>query len=208
MLILLGVTIIYAGYTYLSWGWNLLVIPIGLFLSISGYKNMKKSKFQVADITFRDDSVLITYVNGEQKSVKNEKLIYAILAKRFIQPVRAIEFREKGKIGLSKGKKIGGLYVSKWPNLDQIATHLIQNEFSRRKWSFGWSFGEILMVFSLLLGLTESMAESYVGEINSGLDKDVNEIGELIDDEIEKRRDSHQKAEKDFIEKSQKPNKT
>ncbi|MEM6262870.1 MAG: hypothetical protein AAGI38_10210 [Bacteroidota bacterium] len=199
---LIGLGAMYAGYSELSWAWNFLVMLIGGFMALIGYQNYKKANSAIAEIGFQQKEVTFQFVDGEQKQIKQEKLVYAILVKRSHQPVKAIEFIEKGKIPFTSGKKIGELRVSKWPQLENIAKYLIVNEYERKSWRFSWTFGELLMLFGMLLGATEGIAGNYIEEINSGIPHDTISIGESIDDEEERIRDSHRKSEQDFIEKT------
>ena len=201
ILALLGLGVIYVGLSQLSWGWNILTLPIGFLIASSGYKNFKRSKLELIELEFLADSVVLTYINGKSKTVPNEKFNFAILIKRFHQPVRALVFREKGKLGLRKGKKIAELRVKKWPEINKLGKYLIRKKFNRVDWSFDLTFGGVLMLFGLLLGLG-GIGDGDFFEISS----DVAEIGDLLDDEKQKQRDFDAQSEKKFIDKAQNEN--
>lgn len=204
LLCLMGLGVVYAGYVQLSWGWNLIVIPSGLLISLWAYKNFRKTRFQIKEIELIKDSLSIIFINGEKQQFEKDKIVYSLLVKKYFKPVRAIEIRKKGKLGFSKGKKIGGLKISKWPDLEQIAKCFIEHEYRRAKWNFGWGFGEMLMILSILSGAVENLTEHYVGGINDDLARDVGELGSLIDEERKREIESFEESEQKFVNKAKK----
>ncbi len=171
LVMILGIGFIYLGWSQLHWTWNLLILPLGLLIAVSGYKNFKGTAFEIEELAFSSDGVKITFLNGEQKEIKNENFNYALLVKKSYRPIKAIEFIEKKKIGLFRGKSIGKIGVGKWKeSIEDIAVHLIKDNFERKTWAFDWSLGDFLMIFTfLLLGATESIAEDYVEEVRGGI---------------------------------------
>lgn len=204
ILIFIGVGIILGGYRELSWTWNLLVIPIGFLVAFLGYKNLKKTQRIITELSFQEEGLSIQYANGESKEFGKEKVSYSILVKKFIQPVRAIKIQEKGKVGFLNGKTVGELRISNWPELENIAKQFIQEKYERKRWPFGWTIGELLMIVAMLFGTTENMAEQYIGEMNSDLPRILGEAGDIIDEEEQKRRKSHLESEKRFMDSTEK----
>lgn len=204
LLILLGIGMIYACYQYASWIWNVLGIPTGILLAYIGYKQVKKSRWIISKLDLSEDQLSISYLNGQVKEIPKEKVVYSILVKKFILPVRALELREKGKTIISRGTTIGVLNISKWPDLEAIAKTLIVEDYERKPWRFGWTIGEFLMLSAMLLGMTEQVAENYVGEIQSSAPYDMHNLGEQIDDEAQRKRASHRQSEESFVERNEK----
>lgn len=195
-----GLVLIYLGYTYLWWGWNLLIFPIGLMIVLTGYKNYKKENFIIEELEFIEDSLRIKFLNGEIKEIKKEKLSYSLLVQKFYQPVRSIEFIEKKSIGFFRGKSIGKIEVAKWnEDIESIAKYLIRMKLERKKWKFGWSIGDFLMLFSLLFGMAEGMAGDYAIDIENKLSYTIGELGETISDERARSIQQSQEAEKKFL---------
>jgi len=165
-----GISLLYLGFFKVHWAWNLLTIPIGLTAVISGYKSYKRTKLLIQEIEFDKDKVLVRFLNGSQKEVRNENLRYALLVKKFYKPIRSIELIEKRKSGLFRGKSLGMINLTKWDkNIEPIAVNLIQNGFERKKWKFGWSFADFFMLFAILFGISEGLAENYVGEVSANM---------------------------------------
>lgn len=201
--IAIGIGLIYLGFYKLHWAWNIITFPIGLIISISGYKNYKRTDHKIQELEFKDDKIRIRFLNGTEKEIKNKNLSYSLLVKKFYKPIRSIEIIEKKKIGIFRGKSIGIIDFSKWEkDIEPIAKHLIRNGFERKKWKFGWSFGDFLMIFAILLGMTEGVAESYVDDLEMNLSEPIGDLGEIISDERGKSINESIKSEDKYLKRN------
>ncbi|MEO1654223.1 MAG: hypothetical protein AAFU64_11805, partial [Bacteroidota bacterium] len=61
----------------------------------------------------------------------------------------------------------GNISVGKWPDTKGIALCLIKNNYSREKWTFDWSVGELFLIIPLLFGLSTAMEDSIIGELRN-----------------------------------------
>ncbi len=197
----LGICIIYLGYAKLYWTWNVLTFPLGLIIAVSGYKNFKKSDHVIKEINFGDDIICIEYLNGLETEVKTEKLSYSLLVKKFYKPIRSLEIFEKRKVGLFRGKSLGIIHINKWDNIEDIAKHLIRNKYERKKWKFGWSTTDFLMLFAILIGLTEGVAGGYVKSMQDVASQSLGEIGEAMSDAKSKEMEDSIRAEEKYFKK-------
>jgi len=201
--IAIGIGLIYLGFYKLHWAWNLLTFPIGFITMVSGYKNYKRTDYKIQELEFKDGKIRIKFLNGIEKVIKNKQFSYSLLVKKFYKPIRSIELIEKKKIGLFRGKSLGVIDFAKWENdIEQIAKHLIRNKFERKKWKFGWSFGDFLMIFAIILGMTESAAESYIGDLKIKLSEPIDELGEIISDERDKSINESTESENKYIKRN------
>jgi len=208
ILSILGLLIIYLGITQLFWAWNILTLPIGLMLCISGYKNFKRTNFIIHQIEFQEDQVRIQYINGTEKIVSNDKFNYSLLVKKFHKPVRSIEFIEKRKIALRRGKSLGKIEIKKWEDdMLPIAKYLIQKGYDRKKWKFSWGAGEFMMIFALVMGFADSIADNFILDISGGIGEISQSIGDLgseISDAKDRGIHESNIAEKKFLDKNKK----
>jgi len=118
-------------------------------------------------ILVSDSSIEFETLRGVKFSYKKEDLEYSLLVKKYIKPVRKIGFREIKKKGfLRKRKRIGNISVGKWPDTKGIRLCLIKNNYSREKWTFDWSVGELFLIIPLLFGLSTAMGDSIIGELS------------------------------------------
>lgn len=198
-----GLAIIYLGFTKFHFLITILTFPIGLIMAISGYKNFKRAKFEIEELDFNEERLFIKFLNGETKEIKNSKLSYSILVKKFYKPIRAIEIIEKKKLGLLRGNSIGKIEIGKWENhLEPIAKHLIRQKYARKKWKFSWGIGDFLMIFSILLGLTEGLAGDYISDIDHSLSEATGSVGEIFSDERIRTIEESEIAEEKFLNKN------
>ena len=201
--IAIGFALIYLGFYKFFWAWNLITFPIGFIMMISGYKNYKRTNYKIQELEFKDDQLCIRFLNGTETEIKNKNLSYALLVKKFHQPIRSVELIEKKKIGLFRGKSIGIIDFAKWENdIEPIAKHLIRNGFERKEWKFGWSFGDFLMIFAILLGTTEGVAKSFIGDVGLNISESIGEVGVLISDERDKTINEITKSEDQYLKRN------
>jgi len=200
--ITIGVGLIYLGFYKLYWVWNLLIFPIGLLTMISGYKNYKRTNYKIQELEFKDDIIRIKFLNNTEKEIKKKHLNYSLLVKKFYKPIRSIELIEKKKIGLFRGNSLGIIDIAKWEkDIEPIAKHLILNKFKRKKWKFGWSFGDFLMIFAILLGMTESVAENYIDNLEINLSEPIGDLGEVIADKRIKSINESEESEGKYLKR-------
>jgi len=201
--IVIGIGLIYVGFYKLHWTWNLLTFPVGLITMISGYKNYKRTGYKIHELEFKDDKIRFKLLNGTEKEIKNKQLSYSLLVKKFYTPIRSIVLIEKKKIDIFRGKSLGFITFSKWEtDIESIAKHLIRNKFEREKWKFGWSFGDFLMIFAIIFGMTESVAESYIEDLEINLSKPIGELGEIISDKREKSINESTESEDRYLKRN------
>ena len=196
----LGMGFIYLGFYHFHWIWNLFTFPLGLVAMISGYKNYKRTAYKIQELEFRDDHLRIRFLNGTKKEIKSKDLSYSLLVKKFYKPIRSIELIEKKKLGIFRGKSVGIIDFAKWENdIEPLAKHLIRSGFERKKWKFGWSFGDFLMIFAILLGATESAAGNYIVDLGVNISDPIGELGSMISDEKNKSDGESIAAEKKYL---------
>ncbi len=199
----IGAGILYLGFYKLYWTWNFLTFPIGLITMISGYKNFKRTNFKIQELEFMEDKLRIRFLNGTEKEIEHKQLRYSLLVKKFYKPIRSIEFIEKNKIGLFRGKSIGIIDFAKWEkDIEPIAKHLIRHKLERKEWKFGWSFGDFLMIFALLLGTSEGLAENFIDDMEVHLSESIGDLGEIIADERDRKIQESKESEKKFLNKN------
>jgi|GEM_PF-1856450 len=194
-------------FTTLEWYENVFLLPLSLVFAYIFYRNFKKENLMVTSVVFENETVELTFLNGEKEQFAKNEFGYALLVKKFYKPVRQIEFLrvKKGKLWGTSSKTITRFKVNKWDNLEEIAKYLIVNDFARQKWKFGFGFGEMLMVFSILLGAMETVTESYIGSVDAPSHRDLSaemgDVGGDIDDIEKDNRSKYKTNEEKFVEK-------
>lgn len=203
IILLLGMGLIYLGFDRMHWTWNVLTLPLGLVLMISGYKNYKRSNRKIAELDFLSDRLHIVFLDGSKKEILNENLRYSLLVKKYYKPIRSIEFIEKKKISMLRGRSVGKIEITKWENeMEDIARHLIKGGFERKKWRFGWSIGDFLMILSIILGLAEGLAKIYVDEYKMNWSETTGKVGELLSVQREKTIVESIESEEKYLRKN------
>lgn len=201
-IMLIGITLIYLGLYQLRWFWNVLTLPIGFIMIISGFQNYRRTSNKIQEIEFTDDTIQIKFLNGNEKEIQNSQLSYSLLVKKLYKPIRSIELIEKKKNNYSRGKRIGIIDFVKWEkDIEPIARHLVSQNFERKKWKFGWGIGDLLMIFSIILGFTESTTANYIGTLTESLAEPIGDVGVVLSEGRNKKIGESKEAENKYLNK-------
>ena len=203
LLTLTGLTSIYFGWQNLHGFWAfILIIVLGL-LSYGWYKKFRASKREIYSIKLEEAKVIFEFLNGEQEEISKDELEFSLLAKKYIQPIRAIAFIHKKKRRFAKKRLLGKVSHKKWPKIKELATLLVQRDFERSRWKFGSNGGSILLLFAMILGDIHEDAEIFSSDIEA---YNLKVSAESLADDIDRKRDESEKEQEKFAKKN-KPDK-
>lgn len=194
----------------LPWYWLLLALPATLLLILMTHRSFLQAGRNIFAIELLEEVVEIEFINGKKRRIPKEKISYALLIQRFHQPLRAIEIREKRRWAWRSDKRLGVMKPKQWEDLRELAKHLIAWDFERRKWVFGFSFGDMLALLALIIMtggavlLAGGDFESGGGDAGAGADIPLAnlmaEAADIAKREEQRVRDNHKKVEEKFLD--------
>lgn len=200
LLTLVGLTSIYFSWQNLQGFWAfLLIIVLGL-LSYGWFKKFRASKQEIHSVKLEEAKVIFEFLNGEQEEISKDELEFSLLAKKYIQPIRAIAFIHKRKKRFAKKRLLGKVSHKKWPQIKELATLLVQKDFERTRWNFGSNGGSILLLFAMILGDINEDAEIFSSDIET---YNLKVSAESLADDIDRKRDESEKEQEKFAKKNE-----
>lgn len=118
-------------------------------------RRFKRNQSFVTAISFQENTVVLTFANGKEKSINTKDFAYSLLIKRYYHPVRKIQIREKKKRFPFKPKyrTVGTLSISDWKNIKETAVYLLESDLQKTD----WKYSNLKYIFFLFIGLFEAI---------------------------------------------------
>ncbi len=148
------ILLLYLSLTKFYLFFKVITIPfvvLGFFFTV---KSFRKEDFIVKKITFNSEKkeVLIEYINGMNKIIEDQDLMFSVLFKRYYKPIRKIQIKIKNKKRPEKTIEVGRMNFSSWKELQNLGDYLLTHKtIKREKWNFDWSTGEVLFALPLMI---------------------------------------------------------
>lgn len=200
ILVLIGLGSIYFVWENLQGFWAFFLLTVLALLTYSWYKKFRNSKREIYSVKLEGSAVIFEFLNGEREEIPQDELEFSLLAKKYIQPIRAIAFLHKKKKRFAKKRLLGKISHKKWPKIKDLATQLVQKDFERSRWKFGANGGSVLLLFAMIIGNIHEDADSF----SSGIDMHNLEAGlDSLEDDIDNKRRESEKEQEKFAKQQQ-----